>query len=409
MSHPHPDQDLRTALDNVLRPAFTYYPGSVEDLIDACMEACRAAPPRPDHAGGVERCGYTECAALGRTTCEDCRDLTPDQAPDKAAEREGVEHIQHVKSGGWYEVVTRDAQVQTDTPLADYAFVAVYRNVITGATWVRPLSEMDDGRFKPAPAALAPKPTGTEAGRGGGKSVGERISSPHYVDAVGSILIGVIGSAAAKHGGKITADGLIGPQEFWDALHPQLNAEIETYMARAMDEDRRRAATPTPPVSPTPDSTGPAGDTVRHVKTGGLYDVVGEGRMQTSDWEREVRTEKDEQGLRSWAYQSVDMERVTVYRSQADGSLWVRPTDEFCDGRFVGGVGGIPSAPIAAPVREDGATVESMCRAFVGPAWGCGNFMGADYYRSRMRDVLASLHTPASDVPGEAQTQEGWR
>jgi len=87
-------------------------------------------------------------------------------APPHPVDAERVEHIQHVKSGGWYEVVTRDAQVQTDTPLADYAFVAVYRNVITGATWVRPLSEMDDGRFKAAPAALTPKPTGTEASRG---------------------------------------------------------------------------------------------------------------------------------------------------------------------------------------------------------------------------------------------------
>lgn len=57
----------------------------------------------------------------------------------------GRERVRHRK-GGVYEVLTRDARVQTDTPLTDYDRVVVYEG--SGRTWVRPIAEMDDGRFE---------------------------------------------------------------------------------------------------------------------------------------------------------------------------------------------------------------------------------------------------------------------
>jgi len=49
--------------------------------------------------------------------------------------------------------------------------------------------------------------------------------------------------------------------------------------------------------------------THRHVKTGGLYRIIGEGRIEA------------------------DLSPVTAYVSQK-GEMWVRPTAEFNDGRF---------------------------------------------------------------------------
>lgn len=52
-------------------------------------------------------------------------------------------------------------------------------------------------------------------------------------------------------------------------------------------------------------------------RKGGFYTEIGEGKVQTDT-------------------PLVDYDEVTVYRSEADGSVWVRPTKEFNDGRFIG-------------------------------------------------------------------------
>lgn len=65
--------------------------------------------------------------------------------------------------------------------------------------------------------------------------------------------------------------------------------------------------------------------THRHVKRGTDYEVLGIGKMQTERWIEPGIYPKP--GI-------ADMREVVVYRSVDDGSLWVRPIEEFNDGRF---------------------------------------------------------------------------
>lgn len=63
----------------------------------------------------------------------------------------------------------------------------------------------------------------------------------------------------------------------------------------------------------------------RHKKRGTEYMLIGFGKMQAKNWHD-----------KEWPsdHISVDMREVAIYRSVDDGSLWVRPREEFEDGRF---------------------------------------------------------------------------
>lgn len=52
-----------------------------------------------------------------------------------------------------------------------------------------------------------------------------------------------------------------------------------------------------------------------HVKTNGVYEIIGKGNMQTAEPTR-------------------DLTQVVVYRAPGCSQLWIRPLDEFNDGRF---------------------------------------------------------------------------
>jgi hypothetical protein len=70
----------------------------------------------------------------------------------------------------------------------------------------------------------------------------------------------------------------------------------------------------------------------RHKKRGTEYELIGIGRMQAEAWREQgwsdVWQTPTDKG-------SVDMREVAIYRSTSDpAEIWVRPREEFEDGRF---------------------------------------------------------------------------
>ena len=75
---------------------------------------------------------------------------------------------------------------------------------------------------------------------------------------------------------------------------------------------------------------GPPAPTHRHEKRGTEYVLIGIGKMQSLNWAEHA----DLTGKALGRWNSVDMREVAIYRSVDDDSLWVRPREEFEDGRF---------------------------------------------------------------------------
>lgn len=101
-----------------------------------------------------------------------------------------------------------------------------------------------------------------------------------------------------------------------DRFSSEENAKAEAEQI-VISFDAEPRATPVAPVSPTH----------RHKKRGTHYSLIGVGRMQTDSWHEPM--EETTTGS-----VSVDLHSVAIYRSVDDSSLWVRPTEEFEDGRF---------------------------------------------------------------------------
>lgn len=70
--------------------------------------------------------------------------------------------------------------------------------------------------------------------------------------------------------------------------------------------------------------------THRHKKRGREYALIGIGKMQAKYWVVQAPPRPGH----SPADCTADMREVAIYRSVDEGSLWVRPKEEFEDGRF---------------------------------------------------------------------------
>lgn len=104
----------------------------------------------------------------------------------------------------------------------------------------------------------------------------------------------------------------------WDSAIAAAQADYAARILSAID------------TSPVPALTDEAVERVthRHKKRGSEYVLIGIGKMQASDWFDLGPPPEDDQDS------CVDMREVAIYRGVEDGSLWVRPREDFEDGRF---------------------------------------------------------------------------
>jgi hypothetical protein len=126
------------------------------------------------------------------------------------------------------------------------------------------------------------------------------------------------------------------------------------------------------------------GATHRHVKRGSEYVLIGFGKMQAEKWKTPT-IQPDEDGVNRWMHVSIDMREVAIYRSVDDGSLWVRPREEFEDGRFE------PIRYAKVTIERDKRMVDDLLTAAV-----------ADY-----NGVLAVAQEVRTDLVREFGTTDG--
>lgn len=105
--------------------------------------------------------------------------------------------------------------------------------------------------------------------------------------------------------------------------HNVYNVLEELILALEAAEDRRKGIAP-----PKPRPTH------RHLKTGKEYVLIGTGRMQTKTWIQYAKAHEAPGSFATLEKLYADNALVALYQSVDDGEYWVRPLDEFRDGRF---------------------------------------------------------------------------
>ena len=123
-----------------------------------------------------------------------------------------------------------------------------------------------------------------------------------------------------NRGRKLIATDCLGMDYVRLDLKDQSPEEIEAYKARIQAEYNRDILSA---IYPAPVGVTP---THRHKKRGTDYALIGYGKMQAEDWFERTPPHGDPA--------SIDMSEVAIYQSVDDGSLWVRPREDFEDGRF---------------------------------------------------------------------------